>query len=371
MKKEFHQFANIFPLMEGEEFTDLVTDIKNNGLIEPIALHEDKILDGRNRYNACQKAGVEPKFYQWKGADALEWVMSKNLKRRHLNPSQRAIIGARYEQAFAVEAKKREQAGQQAGGYARHGNFSRVEILPPSIKARDQAGRVVSVSGRMVSDAKKIINENPGIVETIMKGEKTISEVKREIKRTHDVDVARQTPKLETYVEGQKFKVVLIDPPWSVEDEGDINQMGRANPDYATMTIDEIEKLPIGDIADKNAHIYLWITNRSLPKGFRLLEKWGFRYVTILTWCKPSIGIGNYFRNNTEHILFGVRGNLSLLRHDVGTWFEATRGKEHSSKPEEIYKIIESCSPPPYIEIFARTDRKGWATWGANNNAKL
>ena len=144
-----------------------------------------------------------------------------------------------------------------------------------------------------------------------------------------------------------------------------MNQFGRAKQTYATMPIDEIAALPVGEIANDNAHLYLWITNRNLAKGFALLDAWGFRYVTMLTWVKPSFGMGNYYRGGTEQILFGVRGSLPLLRHDVGTHFEAPRGaRGHSANPDEFYKLVETCLPGPRINIFARSKRLGSTVWG-------
>ena len=164
------------------------------------------------------------------------------------------------------------------------------------------------------------------------------------------------------------YATILADPPWDWGDEGDVSQMGRGTPDYAAMSIEELEDLSVEEWAAPNAHLYLWITNRSLPKGFGLIESWGFRYVTCVTWCKPSFGMGNYFRGSTEQILFGVRGSLPLNRKNAGTWFEAPRGKGgHSSKPAAAYELIESCSPGPYLEMFARSDRKGWKRWGAKS----
>lgn len=160
------------------------------------------------------------------------------------------------------------------------------------------------------------------------------------------------------------FATIAIDPPWDFADEGDVDQFGRGRPDYATMTIDEIAALPVGKKAADDCHLYLWITNRSLPKGFALLDAWGFRYITCLTWCKPSIGMGNYFRGSTEQILFAVKGSLPLKRKDVGTWFNAPRPrKQHSAKPPEFYTLAESCSPGPYLDAFGRADRKGWTKW--------
>ena len=162
-----------------------------------------------------------------------------------------------------------------------------------------------------------------------------------------------------------RYPVVVIDPPWDWGDEGDADQLGRARPTYQTMSYGELAGLPVGEQADANAHIYLWITNRSLPKGFGLLEAWGFRYVTMLTWCKPHFGMGNYYRGQTEHVLFGVRGSLPLLRRDRGTWFSAPRPGRHSAKPDAFYELVEECSPGPWLEMFSRSARPGWAAWGA------
>lgn len=161
-----------------------------------------------------------------------------------------------------------------------------------------------------------------------------------------------------------KFSTICIDPPWDWKDEGDNSQFGRGDTTYGAMSHEELLDFPVGQYGAANSHIYLWITNRSLPKGFSLLEAWGYRYVTCLTWCKPSIGMGNYFRGSTEQVLFGVRGSLSLERKDVGTWFEAPRGKQHSEKPGEFYDLVESCSPGPYLDVFSRRERDGWVCWG-------
>lgn len=202
-----------------------------------------------------------------------------------------------------------------------------------------------------------------GIARLIEQNEREIKARQRQAERTKDLEQAQFIGAIPENV----FQTILIDPPWDWGDEGDIDQLGRAKPCYATMPIEDLLEIPIGNYADKNCHLYLWITNRSLPKGFMLIERWSFRYITCLTWCKPSIGMGNYFRGSTEHILFGVKGSLSLLRKDVGTWFQFPRGPHgHSSKPIEIYDLIESCSPGPYLEIFARNKREKWHSWGNN-----
>ena len=161
------------------------------------------------------------------------------------------------------------------------------------------------------------------------------------------------------------FQTIVIDPAWDYSEEGDNDAFGRIRPSYHTMSMEEIEALPIAQIADENAHLYLWVTNRTLYKAFHLLEAWGFRYITCLTWIKPHYGVGNYYRSQTEHVLFGVRGSQPLKRHDAGTWFEAPCGK-HSAKPDKFYELVESCSYAPYIDIFGRKERNGWTVWGEN-----
>ena len=212
--------------------------------------------------------------------------------------------------------------------------------------------------------AKDTIVTRSAVLEKAKNKKRAEKEAKREEQRLENAEKIEQ---LATPLEAQGlFQTIVIDPPWDWGDEGDVNQFGRAKPDYHTMPIEEIEQLPVGKIADDNCHLYLWVTNRSLPKAFKLIEAWGFRYVTCLTWIKPSIGMGNYFRGSSEQVLFAVKGSQPLKRKDVGTWFEAPRGKVHSAKPDEFYNLVESCSYSPFIDIFGRKDRTGWSVWGEN-----
>lgn len=235
-----------------------------------------------------------------------------------------------------------------------------------------------SVAELQLSTIAKTDKHRPPIValgeKEILEKAKEIQGVKREAKEEKREERRQQNRKI---IEANpqsiselkaKFSTIVIDPPWDWGDEGDCDQLGRAKPTYHTMTFSEILDLPVNELSDIDCHLYLWITNRSLPKGFALLEKWGFRYVTCLTWCKPSIGMGNYFRGSTEQVLFGVKGSQPLKRKNVGTWFQAPRGKEHSSKPEEFIRIVESCSHGPYLEMFARSKRIGWTSWGGEIN---
>jgi len=169
------------------------------------------------------------------------------------------------------------------------------------------------------------------------------------------------------------FKTVLADPPWRFQ-----NRTGKVAPEhrrldrYDTMTLDDICAMPVADAAADDAHLYLWVPNALLPEGLRVMEAWGFRYVSNVVWAKrrkdggpDGRGVGFYFRNVTELILFGVRGSMRTLdagRRQVN--MIETRKREHSRKPDEAYDVIESCSPGPYLELFARYPRDGWSVWG-------
>lgn len=173
---------------------------------------------------------------------------------------------------------------------------------------------------------------------------------------------------------GRRFATILADPPWQFQ-----NRTGKVAPEhrrlsrYATMTLDGIASLPVADLAAPTAHLYLWVPNALLPEGLRVMADWGFQYKSNIVWHKvrkdggpDGRGVGFYFRNVTELVLFGVRGKqartLAAGRRQVN--FLKTQKREHSRKPDEFYDIVEACSPGPFFELFARGTRPGWTTWG-------
>jgi N6-adenosine-specific RNA methylase IME4 len=179
---------------------------------------------------------------------------------------------------------------------------------------------------------------------------------------------------LVSFVGRRKFATILADPPWQF-----VNRTGKIAPEhgrltrYPTLTVEEIAALPVEGIAAPTAHLYLWCPNALLPDGFAVMKAWGFTYKSNIVWHKvrkdggsDGRGVGFYFRNVTELILFGVRGKnartLAPGRRQVNLL--ATRKREHSRKPDEQYAIIEGCSAGPYLELFARGTRQGWAVWG-------
>ncbi len=154
-----------------------------------------------------------------------------------------------------------------------------------------------------------------------------------------------------------RYRTLVIDPPW---DYGTLSIAGRAAPLYATMTHDELRALDVRQWAEGGCHLYLWTTNNFMPLAVELMNRWGFEHKCVLTWVKPKWGLGSYFRNSTEHVLFGVRGELRTRSDSIATHFRAPIGK-HSEKPEEFYDLVRAASHEPYGEIFQREARSDFA----------
>ena len=175
------------------------------------------------------------------------------------------------------------------------------------------------------------------------------------------------------------YATIYADPPWDVMAgplngrEGFGDATGASRPlAYPSMTVEQIKALRVADVAADDAHLYLWTTNGYLPAAFDVVKSWGFRYSTTLVWAKKIMGggLGGSFGISTEFLLFCRRGSLEHQRKHEGTWFDFKRpydlrGKPmHSAKPAEFYAVIEGVSPGPYLEMFARSNRLGWDSWG-------
>jgi len=215
----------------------------------------------------------------------------------------------------------------------------------------------IGINYNLSSEAQRLALLPEKEKEKIVKGKKSKQSTLREQKRQDDeIAIKNKTFPVIT----GKFKTILIDPPW---DYGNLSLAGRGYPEYAPMSLEKLRELNIDQYAENNSHLYLWCTNNFLYEALKLGEIWGFSYKTVLTWVKPSIGLGSYFRNNTEQLLFFVKGQLSTRTANTPTHFAATRGK-HSEKPEISYKIIEKNSYPSFLELFSRKERKNWTVWG-------
>lgn len=187
-------------------------------------------------------------------------------------------------------------------------------------------------------------------------------------------DLAETIENFRLFTNGKKYQTIYADPPWQFQ-----NRTGKVAPEhkrlnrYETMTLSDIQALPVAEVAAERCHLYLWVPNALLPEGLAVMAAWGFTYKTNLIWEKvrkdgqpDGRGVGFYFRNVTEMLLFGIRGgnNRTLQAGRSQVNLLRTMKREHSRKPDEFVSLIEACSSGPRLEMFARGDRSGWDMWG-------
>jgi N6-adenosine-specific RNA methylase IME4/ParB-like chromosome segregation protein Spo0J len=360
--KETHKFADIFPMIEVEELDQLKADIKEHGLLQPIILYEDKILDGRNRLKACNEMGVEPKFETYRGNKPLEYVISENLKRRHLSASQRAVIGYDVLPLLEEEARKRMISGKNQYN-------SPVVLIPQPIKKQQekenksafQAGKIVNVGEKYMREVKKLKEAHKEKeIEQIRSGEKTITEIKKE-QRKEKIQEQREAI-ISGKVEMPKgtYEVIVIDPPWNYEREYDPENSRVASP-YPEMTQEELKQIKLP--SSKDCVLWIWSTHKFIWDAKELLEKWGFEYKAVLVWDKQKLGMGSWLRMQCEFCLLGIKGkpiwNLSNERDLIS---EARTN--HSKKPDLFYSMIDKLCAGRKLDYFARKKRDGWDVFG-------
>lgn len=371
---------------------DVVDQLKKSldivGLLNPITVTPGNILiAGWHRLEAARSLGwtkIEAQVRTYDELHAELAEIDENLIRAELHYTQRGEALSRAKEIYEAlhpEAKPVQERGgpgrgktsetvssvsfagdtEQRTGTSKRTVQQEVQIahaFDPAersiLKDRDIPKRDALRLARQEAELRK------AAVAKLAAGEaSSAGDAIREVLRDEDADRVANVPALTG-----RYSCIVIDPPWDYSDVGDQDVAGRSAPKYSRMSIENIAKLPVQLHALDDAHLYLWTTNRMLPRSFELIEEWGFRYITMLTWCKPVIGLGNYFRSSTEHVLFGVRGRLPLLRADASTHFLAPRGK-HSTKPDDFYALVESCSPAPRLEMFARREREGFVSWGS------
>ena len=373
------EFAALIPPLSAEERQQLEDNIvEHGGARDPLVVWGSggtlTLLDGHNRYEICTRLGLPFDVHEMRFSsrdEAEDWIDKNQLGRRNLTADAfTLLLGRRYNRAKKAQGapkgnRNRLIQSDQNDHFEKTADKLAAEHGVGSATVR-RAGKFAEEVDR-TPELKQAVGERRPVIQVKRELKEQAREARREENRKKIAAVPE--PEKAAAVADAKFATIVIDPPWDWGDEGDQDQLGRARPDYSTMTIKQLEQLDVGGLADDDCHIYLWITNRSLPKGFRLLEAWGFRYITAITWVKPHFGMGNYFRGQTEHVLFGVKGSQPLKRKDVGTAFIADRGTGgHSSKPSTFLDLVESCSPGPYIEMFSRSSRNGWITWGEQSH---
>ena len=376
-----HPLADLFPLIEGEDFSAFVADIKACGQREPIVTMDGMILDGRNRYRACLAAGIEPRFTPYTGDDPLGFVLSLNLRRRHLNETQRALVAAR----LAVLAPHRPRRDKPANLPA----FSQHEF------SQDEAAARLNVSPRLVRHARVVLDHaSASIRHAAERGLLAVSAASQAARLSHAMqdDIAGraeagQANAVRTAIKQgartireralglrqqalpeRRYGVIYADPEWRFVSRSVETGMDRA-PDnhYPTSDLADIAARDVRSIAAEDCVLFLWATMPMLPQALHVLEAWGFAYKSHVVWTKDRIGLGYWARERHELLLIGVRGAPPppAAGTQADSVFDLPRGA-HSAKPDAFAQWIGDMFPTlPKIELNRRGPaRDGWDAWG-------
>jgi N6-adenosine-specific RNA methylase IME4 len=388
-----HPITEAFPALSDSDYETLKNDIKENGLLEPIWLDpKNRVIDGRHRLRACRELKIKPEFQETEYAegDIPGVVVGLNLRRRHLNETQRAWVAAKlvpyFEKAGKVEDEKPSETGEDGEASANLRKKKPGRPRREENKSAAKAARVVGVGSRSVEDAKKVMDNGcDELHAALQSGQIAVSDaakVSKEPKATQKkllkmvakgeakhlrqalrmMRQAEQIKQIEAMDPAQGgYPVVVADPAWPYEARRE-DSTQRGQTPYPQMTLNEICKITIP--AADDSILFLWVTNSHLVNGnaARVCGAWGYQPKTLLTWVKNRMGTGDWARSQTEHVVMAVRGHPKL-KEVPSTVFEAAVGA-HSEKPEEFYQLVERCTAGSKIELFARKDREGWFCHG-------
>lgn len=382
----FHPYADLFPLIEGEAFAELVADIKANDVREKIVVWDGAILDGRNRYRAALEAELIDtdenaergryftRFIAEIDGDPLKFVISKNLKRRHLNDDQRRMVAAKLaNMGRGRPAENPAECGIKVSDAARLVNVDEAGTerartvlahAAPEIKAAVDRGKLSVAAAAQAArlDAptqRRIATEAEGGRLNAAK-----SVVKQETRAARESALGQQQAALPA----KKYGVIVADPEWRFEPWSCESGMDRAADNhYPTSCLDVIKSRDVASIAAKDCVLFLWATAPMLPHALAVMDAWGFDYRSNYVWSKDRIGTGYWNRNAHEHLLIGVKGNIPAPA--PGTQRPSViegRVTKHSAKPDVFLEMIEAYFPTlPKIELNRRGPaRPGWHAWG-------
>jgi len=384
---KWHPFADIFPWIDGPAFQELKADIGKNGVLEPIVFLGEYVLDGRNRYLAARELGIEYPRVEYVGDDPLGFVISRNLARRHLDTSQRAMAAKRIANARqgerrdlpANEGRLVTQAEAAAALNVSVASVERAAVVvdkgAPELVAAVDAGKVTVSAAADIAvlpveqQIKALADSDPKAFRRVMKDTRAVGQAEKKAKRAErEVVLAGKIKALPD----RKYGVILADPEWQDENWSEETGSDRsASNHYPVSSAAVIASRPVVSIAADDCVLGLWTTNQHLRIALDILEAWGFAYVSNYVWGKDKIGLGRWNRSKHEILLIGTRG--SPVAPAPGTQWEslqiAPRG-EHSAKPELFLEMIEAYYPnTPKIELNRRGPaRPGWDAWGAETD---
>ena len=339
------------------DLRSLAASIEEVGLLHPIVVTpQGRLIAGQRRLKACVLLGwAEVPVTVVDLLQAARGEAHENFVRKDLLPSEMVALKR------AIEPLERREARQRQG--------TKTDLCHPATvaegqgDARDKIARYLGVGRTTIERAEAVVEaaeEEPEeyghLLEQMDRSGKVAGAYRRLTVLRQAKGLEAAAPELPT----GPFQVIVADPPWQYDS-------GNSLP-YPTMPLEDIKAMPVREIADENAILWLWTINAHLPVAFDVVTAWGFEYKTVLTWVKDRMGTGEWLRGQTEHCLLGARGKPVFLHGSDGTVLEAAR-REHSRKPEEFYALVEKVCPGSRVELFARQQRYGWRAFG--NDTRL
>ncbi len=389
--KNDNEFVALIRPLTGDEYEKLEANILAEGIRDPLVTWQGILLDGHHRYKIAQKHGLEYKTVEIELSDrddAKRWIFENQLGRRNLTEQE-----ASYYRGKLYSARK-QQHGGQIPGEGRGKNF-------PSIRTAEELGKQYGVTGRTIKndeqfskavdkvaeevgvDARNAIlsgqakvpkqsieelitikQEAPELIEPVLEGNLTLKEALKTAKKVErEKEIKDKIKEIESngfIPPSRKYDVIVIDPPWPYGTEYDPDGRRSASP-YPEMSLEDIAgiQLPAAD----DCILWLWTTHKFMRYSFAILDKWGFRDVAILTWVKSRMGLGSWLRSQTEYCIMAVKGHPKINLTNQTTVIHGDM-REHSRKPDEFYKLVDSLCVGYKIDWFSREKREGWDQYG-------
>jgi len=374
------EFKKLIPALTGEEFKQLEANILSEGIRDPLVLWKGYLVDGHNRYAIATEHGLDYKTVNKEFKDSnevKEWMILNQFGRRNLSNYQRSVLALQLEEVFSAKAKENQQLSE-GKGIQKSEDLKHTEIV-----AIKEVAKVANVSHDTIAKVKKIeAVATPEVKAQLSTGELSINQAYQEIKKEEKKEIQVEKKKeyeqriatvsvnefkVNIFDTREKYRVIYADPPWQYDLEQTSPNLGGAIKHYNSMSIEELCALPIKDIADKDAVLFLWITSPKLNLFLQLMEAWGFEYKTSFVWDKVKHNMGHYNSVRHEFLLIGGRGKSTPdLKHLYDSVITIERSDKHSEKPVEFLNIIDNLyQHGNRIELFARQAKKeNWYFWG-------
>lgn len=378
------EFKKLIPALSVEEFNQLEQNCLTEGIREKIITWNGFIIDGHNRFEIATKHKLkfetESKEFENEN-DVREWMINNQFGRRNLSNYQRSVLALELESVFRERAKENLKSSGENFGKGTQISANPIEIKP--IETRKELAKVANVSHDTIAKVKVIeAKATPEVKAQLSTGEVSINQVYQDIKKEEKKEqqevkkqeyeqrvetVTKNEFKVDIFNTKEKFRVIYSDPAWSYNDKQDTPQLGGAAKHYNTMTVDEICKLPVNDISEKDSVLFLWVTSPLLEDAFTVIKAWGFKYKTSFVWDKVKHNMGHYNSVRHEMLLIATKGSCTPDNKKLYDSVQSIeRNDNHSEKPIEFLNIIDDLyNYGNKLEMFCRNIKKQkWYGWG-------